>query len=123
MMRQDWEETLEMAAFAPPLMLAERAAPPSAYDTDTGREMALRAGESLLAAIERHDPASPMVGCRGGGCGVCRVQLLAGRVELGKMSRRFVTIDMERERYALACRVYPQGEISYRLAPLDPRTC
>jgi ferredoxin len=37
-------------------------------------------------------PAVP-VGCRGGGCGVCRVQVLSGGYESKRMSRRFVTDD------------------------------
>jgi len=135
-MRQDWEEALETALFAPPLSVGSGARckrdtdvgaiePPAfilATDKDTGLALVVDAGENLLKAIERQNPKSSIVGCRNGGCGVCRVQLLSGKVQLGKMSRRFVSVDMERERFALACRVYPQGDVSYRLAPIEPRT-
>jgi ferredoxin len=137
-MWQDWEETQEAGLFAPPFPAQQKAGSGRcarsrallreeqtvlAVDVESGGRLVLEQGESLLQAMERANPVSATIGCRNGGCGVCRIQLLAGRVELGKMSRRYVTADMQRERYALACRVYPQGDIRYRLAPLDLRTC
>lgn len=102
--------------------MAEVAATPIvATDAERGSEIIVTADQSLLNAIERFEPSSVAVGCRNGGCGLCRVQLLAGSVRLGKMSRRFVSIEMERERFALACRVYPQTNITYRLSPIEPR--
>ena len=91
---------------------------PTARDLATGRRFSLEADESLLTAIERDDGRSNLVGCRNGGCGVCRIQLLAGRVRLGKMSRRHVSADAERQRFALACRTFVDWEVEFRPAPL-----
>lgn len=46
------------------------------------------------------------VGCRGGGCGVCKVRVLTGAYHTGKMSRARVTAEEERAGYALACRLF-----------------
>lgn len=92
---------------------------PVALDLASSREFAVAADESLLAAIERVECRSELIGCRNGGCGLCRVQLFGGRVRLGKMSRRFVSIDAERERFALACRVFLEDRIEFKAAPLD----
>lgn len=89
-----------------------------ALDLTSSRVFTVAADESLLAAIERIEGHSGLIGCRNGGCGVCRVQLFGGRVRLGRMSRKFVSIDAERERFALACRVFVDEQISFKAAPL-----
>lgn len=93
-----------------------------ARDLASSREFTVAADESLLAAIERAESRSGLIGCRNGGCGVCRVQLFGGRVRLGRMSRRFVSIDAERERFALACRVFVDEQIEFKAAPLGSQS-
>lgn len=51
------------------------------------------------------------VGCRGGGCGICRIRVLSGEVERGAMSRSHVTIEEERQGFALACRLFPRSDL------------
>ena len=92
-----------------------------ARDLASSKEFLVAADESLLAAIERVECRSGLIGCRNGGCGLCRVQLFGGRVRLGKMSRRFVSIDAERARFALACRVFVYEQIEFKAAPLETR--
>ncbi|RMF09085.1 MAG: ferredoxin [Alphaproteobacteria bacterium] len=70
-----------------------------------------RNNESVLVAMERLGLAVVPVGCRGGGCGVCKVRVLDGWYHTGKMSRAQVTEQEEREGYALACRLYPDGPL------------
>lgn len=50
-------------------------------------------------------------GCRGGGCGVCRVIVHAGEHRCGPMSRTHVTSDEARTGVALACRLFPQSDL------------
>lgn len=47
------------------------------------------------------------MGCRNGGCGVCKVRAVEGQVERRKMSRAVIAAEEEQRGYALACRVYP----------------
>lgn len=61
-------------------------------------------------------PAVP-VGCRGGGCGVCRVQVLSGGYESKRMSRRFVTDDDARAGFVLACRMVVTDDVEVRACP------
>jgi ferredoxin len=51
------------------------------------------------------------VGCRGGGCGTCRVRVRAGTYRTGRMSRAHVTLEEEREGYALACKLFPLEDL------------
>lgn len=56
------------------------------------------------------------VGCRRGGCGVCRVQVLAGDYDTDAMSAAFVD-DQERcAGYALACCIFPRSDLLLRPA-------
>jgi len=68
------------------------------------------------------------LGCRGGGCGVCRVRILSGSAQLKPMSRAHVSVQEEGQGYALACRVYPLSDICMepaaakaRAVKLDPK--
>ncbi|WP_049577727.1 2Fe-2S iron-sulfur cluster-binding protein [Streptomyces sp. SBT349] len=62
------------------------------------------AGETLLAAVERHRADAPYA-CRGGVCGTCRALLTDGEV---RMDRNFALEDHELdEGYVLACQARP----------------
>lgn len=52
---------------------------PVAVKVNGGKPLATRAGEPLLACLERHRIAVPS-SCRSGSCSLCRVKVLAGRV-------------------------------------------
>lgn len=68
-------------------------------------------GERVLVAMERAGYRDILVGCRGGGCGVCRVRVLAGAYRRGKMSKTHIDPEQERKGFALACRLYPAGDL------------
>ncbi len=57
------------------------------------------------------------VGCRGGGCGVCRVRVVDGTYRTLRMSRRHVTEADEANRIALACRLLASSDIVIEPAP------
>lgn len=64
--------------------------------------------ESLLQGMLRLGRRGIPVGCVNGGCGVCKVRILAGEVRpLGPMSRAHVSAEEQAAGYALACRVAP----------------
>jgi ferredoxin len=55
------------------------------------------------------------LGCRGGGCGVCKVQVLSGRYRTCKMSRACISADDEARGTVLACRIAPLSDLSLRV--------
>lgn len=79
---------------------------------------ACRSDESVLAAMSRQCAGRLVVGCRRGGCGVCRVQVLSGRYRCGAMSRQHVGKAEQDAGFVLACRLYPQSDLSITPAPL-----
>lgn len=84
--------------------------------------------QRLLVAMEaargsdimRRWMATIPVGCRRGGCGVCRIRVLDGDYETGAMSADHVSPGERADGYALACCVYPRGPLTVSLAPRHP---
>lgn len=52
------------------------------------------------------------VGCRNGGCGVCKVKARAGYHGTTAMSRSVITEEAETDHCALACRVIPLRDMT-----------
>lgn len=71
--------------------------------------------EHLLRGMERLGRRGIPVGCRGGGCGVCKVQVLAGDYRTIKMSRDCVSSAEQGQGYALACRLYAESDLEIRV--------
>ena len=83
-----------------------------------------REDERVLYALERDGRAGPKavrVGCRQGGCGACRVRVVSGRFETGKMSRAHVSPDEQTQGYALSCRLFPRSDLVLEPAFVGPR--
>jgi ferredoxin len=76
-----------------------------------GEPFSCRCGERVLIAMERAGRAQIPTGCRGGGCGVCKVRVLSGSYVTGKMSRAHVSERDEEQGYALACRLFPESDL------------
>lgn len=71
--------------------------------------------QSVLAAMSLSGASCVQVGCRSGGCGVCRVEVLSGAFETGQMSQAQVC-DADREKgIALACQLFPRGDLRVRV--------
>ncbi len=68
-------------------------------------------GERALTALERDNVKEVRVGCRQGGCGACRIRVVSGEYDTGKMSRAHVSEKEEREGYALCCRLVPKTDL------------
>jgi ferredoxin len=80
-------------------------------------------GERVLVALERAQgfgrlknmPRRLPVGCRRGGCGICRVRVLSGEYDSGPMSRSCVSAKDEAAGVVLACCIYAKSDLSLRL--------
>lgn len=90
---------------------------PTVTIAQTDERYACASGESLLAGMAKLGRRGIPVGCLNGGCGVCKVRVLRGAVHrLGPISRAHVSADEERDGYALACRVAPDGDVELEVA-------
>lgn len=72
---------------------------------------------TLLGGMEALSRKGIPVGCRGGGCGVCKVRIESGSVRTEKMSRDHVSVDEQACGFVLACRAYPTSDV--RLSAVD----
>ena len=72
--------------------------------------------QNLLQGMRTFKLGVPMleaipVGCRGGGCGICRIQVLSGEFHTEKMSIEHVPEEDRPEGITLACRAYPRSDL------------
>lgn len=82
----------------------------------TGERYPCSARESLLQGMLRLGRRGIPVGCVNGGCGVCKIQVLDGKVmALGPISRAHVTQEEESHGVTLACRVAPQSAVCFEV--------
>lgn len=70
--------------------------------------------QSVLVGMERLGTCTIPVGCRGGGCGVCKVEIVSGEVVRRRMSRAHVTEADEAAGIVLACRIFPRSDLVVR---------
>jgi len=83
----------------------------------TGETYDCGTGESLLRGMLRLGRKGIPVGCVNGGCGVCKVRIVAGHVKaLGPVSRAHVSADEEHAGMTLACRVAPSCAVTLEVA-------
>lgn len=82
---------------------------------DTSLSFACREDQTVLAAMSQAGSRCMTVGCRSGGCGVCRVQVVAGPFETGQMSQAQVCAGDRARGIALACQLYPRGDLEIRV--------
>lgn len=78
---------------------------------DSGMVLDVRAGETLLAALERQG-YHPDASCRVGSCGTCRIRLLAGRVATDAADADGLTADERAAGYVLTCVARPLGDVT-----------
>lgn len=55
------------------------------------------------------------VGCRGGGCGVCKVQVVEGAYHTRKMSRACLSEEEEADGVVLACKLFPESDLALQV--------
>lgn len=71
--------------------------------------------QTLLEGMENLGKKGIPVGCRGGGCGVCKVQVLSGTYTKRVMSREHVSVEEEAQGCVLACRVKPTSAVTLQV--------
>lgn len=72
--------------------------------------------ESVLDGARRNGVNIPYA-CKGGGCGMCKVKVEEGAVELGRCSAAVLPQE-ERERgFILACKTYARSDLKIVLDP------
>lgn len=90
--------------------------------TNTEERFACTAEQTLLAAMERLGRKGIPVGCRNGGCGVCKVRVHAGSYRTAKMSRAVLTEHELASGCTLACKTYPQSAMAVQVTGAMART-
>ena len=66
---------------------------------------------SVLEGMEALGKKGIPVGCRQGGCGVCKVQVLEGQYTRRVMSRAHISAEEESTGCVLSCRIYPNSDL------------
>lgn len=75
----------------------------------------VKPGETILAALSASG-FGYRIGCRRGGCGVCKVDLRSGSVSYGAVvSDEVLTADELADGTVLSCRAIPDGDIIIEL--------
>jgi 3-phenylpropionate/trans-cinnamate dioxygenase ferredoxin reductase subunit len=83
----------------------------------TGETFPCAHDESLLQGMLRLGRKGIPVGCVNGGCGVCKVHIMEGRIKsLGPVSRAHVSVEEEAAGFTLACRVAPVTAVRLEVA-------
>jgi ferredoxin len=82
---------------------------------ETGETFRCSPNESLLVGMERLGKKGIPVGCRGGGCGVCKIEVTSGSYVKRVMSRDYVSVEDEAAGRVLACRVRPTSDITLKV--------
>jgi ferredoxin len=70
--------------------------------------------ETVLAAILRSG-ARVVFGCRGGGCGTCKMRLIAGQVEHGRCSAAVLLDDEKEYGWFLSCQARALSDLTIEL--------
>ena len=87
----------------------------SVHWLETNAHFEVQSGETVLGAALRQQVALPHQ-CELGGCGTCRVKLMAGTVHYEEFPFG-LTPEEEEERYALACQAQPECDLVISVEP------
>ena len=78
---------------------------------DTGESYTATETRSVLEGMDALGKKGIPVGCRQGGCGVCKVQVLEGQYTRRVMSRAHISAEEESTGCVLSCRIYPNSDL------------
>jgi len=73
------------------------------------------ATKTLLDGMGRLGMRGIPSGCRGGACGVCKIEVIAGSFTHKIMSRSHISEEDEHSGRVLACRTYPSSNLELRV--------
>ena len=71
--------------------------------------------KTLLDGMARLGKRGIPSGCRGGACGVCKIEVISGSFTCKLMSRSHISEEDERSGRVLACRTYPGSNMELRV--------
>lgn len=78
---------------------------------DTAEYYPCDESESVLHGMARLGRSGIPLGCRGGGCGVCKVHVTQGSYDAKVMSQAHVSPEELAEGTVLACRIMPSSDL------------
>ncbi|MCA8908803.1 MAG: 2Fe-2S iron-sulfur cluster binding domain-containing protein [Rhodospirillaceae bacterium] len=78
---------------------------------ETGESYLCSPHSHLLGAMVALGRKGIPSGCHGGGCGVCKVRVVAGDYSTLPMSRAHISPDEEQQGIVLACRTFPLADL------------
>lgn len=91
---------------------------------DTGESYRCLDERSVLKGMEALGKKGIPVGCRNGGCGVCKVRVEAGSYSQRVMSRAHVSAEDEAAGRVLSCCIKPTSDLSVSvLGPMKKTVC
>lgn len=82
---------------------------------DSGETVLCDPRANVLRAMEVLGRKGIPVGCRGGGCGVCKVRVLQGVYHTRKMSRACISDEEELRGVVLACKLFPESDLRVKV--------
>ena len=82
---------------------------------DTDEMLECGGSVSVLQSMERLGRKGIPVGCRNGGCGVCKIRVVDGQFDRRVMSRAHVSLEEEGDGFALACRITPRSNLAIKV--------
>jgi ferredoxin len=80
--------------------------------TNIGEQFNCKSEKSLLSGMELQQKKAIKIGCRGGGCGICKIRILSGKYEAKKMSIKHITAEEAENNLALSCRIFPRSDMN-----------
>jgi|SRR5581483_12453793 CDP-4-dehydro-6-deoxyglucose reductase len=86
--------------------------------TPVGETLLCRPDETVLAAILRSG-ASVVFGCRGGGCGTCKMRATAGQVDHGRCSTAVLGGEDRAAGWFLSCQARARSDLTIELTPAN----
>ncbi|HHK4245115.1 TPA: 2Fe-2S iron-sulfur cluster-binding protein [Pseudomonas aeruginosa] len=78
---------------------------------DTGDRFPCSDQETVLTGMTRLGRKGIPAGCRGGGCGVCKVQVVQGQYKARQMSRQHISTEEQVSGIVLACCIVAQSDL------------
>ena len=89
-----------------------------------GEQFHCEEGQHLLQGMQTVCVGKPLlqaipVGCRGGGCGICRIRVFSGKFDAKKMSCKHITEEDRAADIVLACRVFPLSALEIEVLPVE----
>lgn len=75
------------------------------------RTIESKEGQTILDTASRNG-VKIKVGCKGGGCGICKIKVLEGDVDRGTSSRSVLSLEEIEQGYALSCQARPKSDVT-----------